>query len=246
MADSEFSTLEVALLAEAMALNVVSREKHVPEVERHNRTLKKQYRAVFNLPPLGKMPILMVAEPVRCANFWLHAFPAEDEVFDYISPRVLVLGISVDASKHCVVPFGQYAQLHQELDNSIAPRSVGAIALRLTGNAQEGHYSYSLETGKRVTRNNWIEVLMTDEVIGRVERIAENRSMNKLAYGNRQYAEKKSDEDGKDDVVFLSIGSYDDVSDGGSEIDADSKDSQSDHNEQEPENPEARDSRRVT
>ena len=55
-AENEFSTLDVSLSAEGMALNVVSRGEHVPEVERHIRTLKERCRAIVQQPAFPQNP----------------------------------------------------------------------------------------------------------------------------------------------------------------------------------------------
>lgn len=96
----------------------------------------------------------MVVELVYAMNFCLHAFPVEDGVSTHINPRELVTGMSIDAKRHCVVPFGAYVQTHEQHDNSMATRTIGAIELRPTGNAQGGHYFFSLMTGRRIIRNN--------------------------------------------------------------------------------------------
>ena len=129
-----------------MGLNTVSRDEHVPEVERHIRTLKERCRSVVNALPFKKMPNRMVAELVYAMTFWLNAFPAADGVSAHMSPREIVTGLMVDAKKHCVVPFGAYVQTHEQHDNSMAPRTIGAIALRPSGNDQGGHYFLSLTT----------------------------------------------------------------------------------------------------
>ena len=40
--------------------------------------------------------------------------------------------------KHCKVEFGTYVQMHEKHNNSMEPRTLGAIALRLSGNEQGG------------------------------------------------------------------------------------------------------------
>lgn len=203
-AENEFGTLEVPLAVEGMALNVVACGEHVPEVERHIRTIKERCRAIYTSVPYRKIPNAMIVEMLCCANFWLHAFPTEDGISAHISPRELVSGVCIDANKHCLIPFGQYAQVHQEQDNSMLTRTVGAIALRPTGNVQGGHFFLSLETGKRIVRNNGTEIPATQEGINRVQRMAENHSMNRLVFGNRQNAEDVEPDEEEDKVIFIS------------------------------------------
>ena len=90
---------------------------------------------------------------------------------DY-SPRELITGVAIDYLKHCTLEYGAYAQVHEEHDNSMAARTVGAIAMRPTGNVQGGYWFYSLNTGRMLNRNNWTELPMPADVIQRVHAIA--------------------------------------------------------------------------
>lgn len=78
--DNEFSSLESGLSEIGIMLNVVARDEHVPEIERHIRTVKERCRATFNSLPFRRMPARMVTELVYSVTFWLHAFPATDGV----------------------------------------------------------------------------------------------------------------------------------------------------------------------
>ena len=73
-----------------------------------------------------------------------------------MSPRALVVGSTIDYATHCKIEFGAYVQTHEPHDNSMLPRTTGAIALRPTGNAQGGHYFDSLTTGKHLHRTNYL------------------------------------------------------------------------------------------
>ena len=52
------------------------------------------------------------------------------------------------------------------------PRTIGAIALRPTGNNQGGHYFFSLESGRRINRSKWTSLPMPSDVIKRVHELA--------------------------------------------------------------------------
>ena len=52
------------------------------------------------------------------------------------------------------------------------PRTIGAIALRPTGNAQGGYYFMSLSTGRVINRYRWTELPMPQNVIDHVQHIA--------------------------------------------------------------------------
>lgn len=183
--DNEFASLETALSDIGIALNTVSRDEHVPEVERHIRTLKERCRATFNSLPFTKLPARMIVEMVYTMTFWLHAFPALDGVSAHMSPREIITGVPITAEKHCVIPFGAYVQTHEQHDNTMKSRTVGALALRPTGNAQGGHFFLSLQTGKRISRNRWTELPIPADVVRRVHQLADNAGGNRLTFGDR-------------------------------------------------------------
>ena len=88
-----------------------------------------------------------MTEMIYASNFWLNFFPYPNGISNVMSPRTIVTGMSIDFDHHCKLEFGTYAQVHEEHDNSMLPRTTGAIALRPTGNIQGGHFFYSLTTG---------------------------------------------------------------------------------------------------
>jgi hypothetical protein len=107
----------------------------------------------------------MIVEMVLSATFWLNMFPHNDGISDVISPRGIIVGMTIDYAKHCRLEFGSYAQVHEDHDNSMDSRTTGAIALRPTGNAQGGYYFMSLATGRRLNRNHWTTLPMPQDVI---------------------------------------------------------------------------------
>jgi Reverse transcriptase (RNA-dependent DNA polymerase) len=102
---------------------------------------------------------------VYTSVFWLNAFPAPDGIFDRIIPCAIVTGAGIDYLKRCRLEFGSYVQVHEEHDNTLVARTTGALALRPTGNAQGGHYFYSLTTGRRLARYSWTSLPMPNEII---------------------------------------------------------------------------------
>jgi hypothetical protein len=85
----------------------------------------------------------MISEMVMLSIFWLNAFPRRLGISQTMSPRSIVTGLDVDYNKHCRIEYGQYVQTHKKHDNSMVTQAVGALALRPTGNQQEGYYLYS-------------------------------------------------------------------------------------------------------
>lgn len=193
--DNEFQSLEAGISDIGVALNVVSRDEHVSEVDRHIRTLKERCRSTYNSLPFTKLPSRMAVELVYAMTFWIHVFPSQDGVSNSMSPREIITGVPIDADKHCVIPFGAYAQTHEQHDKNMESRTIGAIALRPTGNAQEGHFFYNLQTGKHISRNRWTELPMPTEVVRRIHQMAKSPNTNTLTFGNRNNGE---DDDAND------------------------------------------------
>ena len=75
-------------------------------------------------------------------------------------------------NRHCRLEFGEYIQTHEEHDNSLNPRTIGALALCPIGNVQGGYFFLSLTTGKVINRMRWTRIPMPKEVIDQVERMA--------------------------------------------------------------------------
>ena len=81
-------------------------------------------------------------------------------------------GQKLDFKRHYRFQFGEYVQTHKEHDNSMSPRTVGALALRPTGNAQGSFYFMSLSTGRVLNRVRGTALPMPDDVIDRVHWMA--------------------------------------------------------------------------
>jgi len=116
--DGQFEGLAGDLAELGITLNTVARGEHVPEVERHIRTIKERARCVYNTMPFTKIPGRMVAELIYYSVFWLNSFPARDGISDTLSPRAIVTGSHIDYNKHCKLEFGTYVQAHEEHDNT--------------------------------------------------------------------------------------------------------------------------------
>ena len=63
-------------------------------------------------------------------------------------------------------------QTHKEHDNSLNPRTIGALALHPTGNVQGGYFSLSLTMGKVINQMHWTTLPMPKDVIDHVKRMA--------------------------------------------------------------------------
>jgi hypothetical protein len=185
MVDGQFETLRGELGDMQITLDTVSKDEHVPEIERYIRTVKERVRCIYNTLPFTRMSGKMIIEMVSRSVFWLNMFLPMDGVSTTISPRGLMVGLNIDYNKHCRLEFGEYAQVHEEHVNSMVTRTTGAIALWLTGNPQGGYYFLSLLTGRRLNCKHWTSLPMPAEVIDRVHVLARRSPPLGLSFADR-------------------------------------------------------------
>jgi hypothetical protein len=177
--DHELACVRASLLP--IVVNVVPADSHVGEVERSIHTIKERARSCAHGLPFRRLPRLLVthlvADAVRCLN----RFPWPNGISVTMSPASILTGVGLPAYGHMRLEFGSYVQLFKDNDpsNSLRARSLGAIALTPTGNAQGDYFFLSLATGHRLSRHAWTALPMTDTDIARVEALAlhENQPM---------------------------------------------------------------------
>ena len=178
-ADNGFAALmdNEKFLTFGVVLNLTSQDEHQPHVERFIRTLKERCRMCFSLLPFKRIPKRMTVELVYCQIYWYNFTIPYDYVSDRIGPGTIVLGRTYDYNK-ILGPgtlFGEYVQTHEDTDNTMRERTVGAITLRPSGNMQGCFYYYSLATGRRLHRRKCTPLPMPKEVIDRIHSIAERQ-----------------------------------------------------------------------
>ena len=203
MMDGEFGHLRGELADMGIALNETSRDEHVGEIERYIRTVKERMRAVYNTMPFSKIPARLVIEMAKASVFWLNGLAPRDYFGNNLSTRTIVTGQKLDYKRHCRYQFGEYVQTHEQHDNSMDPRTVGALALRPTGNAQGSFYFISLSTGRLLNRLHATPLPMPDEVVDRVHRMARQQKADPgLLFGDRnmnQDDDQSMDSDSSED-----------------------------------------------
>jgi hypothetical protein len=215
--DGQFEPLRGELAALGITLNKCSREEHVPVAERRIRTLKERCRSICNTLPFKKLPGMLVVQMVSTCNFWLNIYPPKDGVSRNINPRELMTGVKIDYNKHIRAEFGEYVQVHEQHDNSMKTRTTGAIATKPTGNAQGGHWFYSLTTGRMLDRRRWTPLPMPADVIERVTALAKSSpvGMNFTNMRNEDVYDDADDLDSDDESdIDSDYDSDDDPSDG--------------------------------
>jgi hypothetical protein len=137
-----------------------------------------------------------VTIPAKHSIFWLNSFPHPNGVSTDLSPRTIITGQMVDFNWHCKYKFGEYVQTHEQHDNSMAPCTIGALAMRPTGNAQGNYYFFSLSTGRIINRMHATKLPMPDDVIKRLHGIARRQKANPgLVFLDRNQVPDVADDD---------------------------------------------------
>jgi len=163
---------------------------------------------------------MLVVQMVSTCNFWLNIYPPTDGISRSINPCELLTGVKIDYHKHVRAEFGEYVQVHEEHDNSMHTRTTGAIATKPTGNAQGGHWFYSLTTGRMLDRQKWTPLPMPAKVIARIDVLAKagHIGMHFTTMQNTEYAAHADDSD--DDLASDDSDSDDsDYDDASSDVD---------------------------
>ena len=227
LADLEFEPLKTEL--PGITIDCCAVDDHVPEVERYIRTIKDRCRSVYNMLPFGRIPRLILRRLVGNAVFWLNSFPALDGVSATQSPRELVTGKRLLEKRHVRAEFGAYVQTHEEHDNTMQSRTIGAICLGPTGSSQGAHYFLNIATGSRITRQHWTELPMPTDVIQRITALGAAQSMPQtLTFADRHGKELIDDDDEEDDDHDSDYNSDDDSDQSSHEDDANADDDSDD------------------
>ena len=120
--------------------------------------------------PYRKMPKIMIRMLMEGSTTFLNYFPAEQGIQGDMTPAMIVDGKVLNCAT-LKLQFGVYVQLYRLTDNTPKEISVGAIAL-LPSNDQGGYWFMSLKTGHKLHGYHWVELLISDKVIDRVEELA--------------------------------------------------------------------------
>jgi hypothetical protein len=201
-------------------LNTTSADEHVPDIERHIRTIKESTRSTYRMLPFRRLPRIVLIHLVKNAVFWLNALPTNDGITRQYSPRYIMTGQHIYASKHATIPFGAYVQTHEAHDNDMEQRTMSCICLGPTGNKQGGHHFMSLTSGERVVRHRWTELPMPRDAITRINLIGRKQKMpSTITYSNRHGHELLDSLHDLPDDVSVASDSDDDTYSAGSTTD---------------------------
>ena len=161
--DGEFGHLRGELASMGVTLNETSQDEHVGDIKRYIWTVKERMQAIYNTLPFNKIPARSVVEMAKASMFWLNGMPPKDSFGNQLSPQTIITGQKLDYNRHCRFQFGEYVQTHEQHDNSMNPRAVGALALCPTGNAQGSFYFMSILTGRVLNRLHAMPLPMPDD-----------------------------------------------------------------------------------
>ena len=198
-ADGQFKPVRASALDVGVPLNTTAEDEHAKVVERSIRTIKERTRARVNSLPFKRIPARILIGLVLGVTACLNIVVAMNGVSIRHSPRYILTGKHAYFDKHCKVQPGEYAHVHESHDNSMAPRTIGAIAIGSTFNDEGGVAYFSLMTGRQIERARATPLPMPADVIARVELMARRMPID-LTFGDRNnsavhYASDEDDDD---------------------------------------------------
>ena len=132
----------------AAMMNVVSKEKHVVDIERYHRVIKERAHYYYAILPFDTLPRMIVVQLLNTVVFYLNAFVLRKGVSNALSPATIIEGTVIDYHKHFHVVFGEFVQTFEGSDNTMNKRTIDAIALGPNG----GIRCYSLSTCRILSR----------------------------------------------------------------------------------------------
>jgi hypothetical protein len=167
--EGALSTLTSYIQSKGIQVNTTAKNEHVPDIERAGRTIKERVRAFWNTLPYKLSQILVIYLVYYCISA-INMTPKQGSAFGRVSPREVFLGRKLDYNKDMKLSFGDYAQVHQDdiITNTMAERTVGALALGPMGNIQGGYRFLNLATWKPITRRKWTALPVPQHVIDHV------------------------------------------------------------------------------
>ena len=154
-----------------ITLDTSAKNEHVGDAERAIQTVKDHIRAIRSGLTFRILPTRILIEIVAFAIMWLNAFPTAGGVSETYSPHNIIVGTQLNYTKHCRLPFGAYAQVHDDPDPTNitgVPCSTPGICLGPTGNSRGSYKFLNLDTGRVIKRYQFTKYAITPSVERRV------------------------------------------------------------------------------
>jgi hypothetical protein len=173
-------------------------------IERRVCVVKERVRSIQHSLPFQTIPKSILTYMVFYAVKLLNYFPAKGGVSEIYGPKTIMSGNIIDFKKFSL-PFSSYCQVHEEKlpCNSLVNRTLGAVSLGPSGNAQGGHNFFTLNTSQVITRWSWDVIPMPKSVVDRVvnfigrdqpsQTVFLDRAGNPIGDGDADYEEDLAD-----------------------------------------------------
>ena len=162
--DAEKGLQKLKGIFEGVHVDVAGANQHVPVAEARVKLIKAVCRAVKAGVPWRIPPSKMI-HLVFYSNHRINSVPSMSNEFAE-TPREIFWGTKLDYFKDLRVGFGDYCEVfNEDADNSMRERTVPAIALYPSGNAQGSWKFLSLDTMRVVTRDQYTELPTPPEII---------------------------------------------------------------------------------
>jgi hypothetical protein len=155
-----------------IALDVVSKNQHVPRIERVCRVVKERVRAHLNTLPFI-LPFRLLKFLVMFCIATINMQPNQNRP-DRASPRELFTQMKLDFKRDLRVSFGEYVFVPTEPNkkNSMDSRASGCIALYPTGSRSGAVKFFDIGKNSVISRTHWKSVPMPREVINHLNQLA--------------------------------------------------------------------------
>jgi hypothetical protein len=154
-------------------LNPVGAGKHVAIAENKIKTVKETARAILHSLQFV-LPHKLIRWLISYSVYVVNLLPNKGG-HPTIAPREAFLGRKTDYKRDLRVGFGDYCQVVNPYpDNSLKPRTAGGIALCPTGNIQGSVRFMLLHNEEIVSRDQFIAMPLTEDVIKRLSDIEQN------------------------------------------------------------------------
>ena len=120
----------------------VSKDDHIGEVKRSNRTIKADLRNLTQGLPFQRLPRLLFHEAIRFVTRSRNQFAAPDGISKTLSPLTIITGAPPPDYSKMKLQFGSYVQVFNDNHpaHSMTSRTAGAIALSSVGNSKGDFY----------------------------------------------------------------------------------------------------------
>jgi hypothetical protein len=148
LADHEFE----ALCPWHPNINTAAANKHVPNIKCQICTVKDSTRSTYQMLPFRHIPCIALIHLVKNAVFWINAVQTNDGITRQYSPQYIMTGQQPLASKHAVLPFRSYVQIHEQHTYDMNQCTLSCFCLGPTDNVQGGHWFMSLASGEKLIR----------------------------------------------------------------------------------------------